>query len=733
MRNTLIVVVSFIAIAIYIVLMQSCGGGGSSRSTHMTSLEQQSSGQQDNEPPASDTENPPDNQPGNGDSQTGGDGGNEGPSGHEVDPNGENATIIKYYDGEEYPPPLEIRDNVYYQVRYNWDKEVKEGDFSLIPELNCGEECVGEFQLEVTDNWKTYAGLQVVRIAIKANDVNNVGNLSLLLACNNADYVPLWVEPGDIFPLEDYHTSLVGNDTIAADGGMWIRTSNYNNLYWVEYKPGNFAGLNGYECGWSGSGIVAYAYFLKESYYCPEQQWTRYTNIEGYREYAEVPPIAFVLSDIYTPEMFGGRQNPRLDNCFAALDSGDLEGYYIQPSLTASKSISRTEEDDYTWDELTPEDKVEDYPPAAATPACALTTDNFTLWPINSDWTVDEDSADYYEVYESCSAQPDLEGNYDVELEINANDAPEWIGSWLVVNYPADFEFDYQEVGTFFGDENERFGAALTGICEYMEAGVVRMNYETNGGCDGSGWIETLHFKYNPNRRGGGGDDLIGGNNGGDGGKMTSIYRLTRRFAAQFNIPRDASQYFQGTTMDSRYTEVYKAHYQFREVNGGDYNNDTRINITDITPIARYYNQYLTVPNNYEQPITYVDGDMSNRITIGDITPISLNYGFWNRGIYVQLYQTLSGNQFYEDDTERVFLRSSPYIYYTGSDPLVHPMYDVLCGENGSYIARHSFNELQNGNWDYAHRYLHHGEKYIYYVVSDDQQGYTFNWTIRNP
>ena len=76
-------------------------------------------------------------------------------------------------------------------------------------------------------------------------------------------------------------------------------------------------------------------------------------------------------------------------------------------------------------------------------------------------------------------------------------------------------------------------------------------------------------------------------------------------------------------------------------------------------------------------------------------------------------------------------MRVPPNIYLTSPNPLVHPMYSVLQGENASYIGRHYLSELQNGNWDYAHRYLHHGEKYIWFIVSSDQLGWTFPWTPR--
>jgi len=735
MRYVAVALVSVFAVVVLLVLLQACGSGGGSKAP-MPRLAEQASSQADSDSPSSpETE---ESVPEEADS-----GSNESTEQEEESaspdygllPIDEEYTIYTFYDGEEYPPPDEIRHLVYYQTRYNWDKEASAGEFRLFPELNCGEECIERLELEITDPWKTFAGLPVVRVEIKAVNAVNLGCINMLLAGEPGEYIPLWVEPGDIFPLEHPYTYIIGHDTIAADGGMGIQITNFDNTFDVEYRPGHFRSKNGYECGWDGSGTLAYAYFLKDDWWREQEiLWARHTCIEGYRDMAEIPPIAFVLSDVYTPEMFGGEDNLRLQRCFEVLDSGGLEELYIRSDSSVSKAASLTEEGDYTWDELTPEDKAELYPPAHETPVCALTTQSFTLWPINADWTADSDAAQYYDAAESCSAEPDPYGYYDIELEINADDAPEWIGSWLVVRYPAAYEFDYQEIGTFFGDEAERIGTALTGIYEHLEAGVVRVHYEENGGSSGSGWIETLHFKYNPGfgGEGLGGDGQNGGLDGGMGGKTTSIYKVIRRFADQFDIYEDRDEYFSGITFDNYYTEIYDVWYDFREVNGGDYNNDTRINIADITPIAMFYGQRLAIPPDFEDPVIYVDGDLSNRITVGDIAPIAMNFGFWNRGIYVQLFENSCGDLFYESGSLKIFPRTSPYIYLTSPDPWVHPKYHVLLGENAEYIGRHYLSTLRNGYWDYAHRYLQYGQKDNKWIVSGDQLGWRFQWTLRN-
>lgn len=719
-----------------LVLWSSCGSGGGSRS--LSSIIATTSGEQNTSdappaPPEDEEVTPPAEQPPAEDSAGDETNSDEPQLPGYLDPEElENAINYTLYEGEEYPPPLEIRDFVYWQVRYNWDKEAAAGDFHLYPELNCGEECVERLELEVTDPWKTFAGRDVVRVAVTAVNVNDLAHINFLLLGEDAKYIPLWAEPGDIFTLEQRALHMNAHDhPIAADGGMWIGICNWEYAEEVEYRPGFCALLNGYEQGWDGSGILAYAYFLKEPWWWEQEvAWTRDTGIEGYRNMAVIPPIALELSDVYIPEMFGGAENQRLARSLEAYYRGGLEDLYLNPYRATAKTASLTEEGDYLWDDLTPEDKAQQYPPAQQTPACALTTQSFAVWPILGDWSADTGSAQYYEVDESWSAQPDPESYYDIELVVDAVDAPEWISSWLVVRYPADYIFDHQEIGTFFGDEEDRIGAALTGIYQHLEAGVARINYDQNGGCDGSGWIETLHFKYNPERGGGGGggDKFSGGAGGGLGGKSASIYKVYRRFADQFNIYRHEYQFFFGTTKDNYYTEIYRMWYDFREVNGGDYNNDARINIADVTPIARYYNRQLTNPPNYEDPVTYVDGDLSTRVDIGDITPIARNFGFWNCGIYVQLFQM----DIYEPGSLKTRSRVPPNVYYTNPNPWVHPMWHVLLGEDASFIGRHYLSMLQNGNWDYAHRYLQNGLQNNKWIVSGDQLGWTFQWVIRN-
>gem|GEM_PF-4119282 len=655
-------------------------------------------------------------------------------------PEDEPITEIKLWTGEEYPPPPEIGD-VMYQVRYNDEKMVEKDDFLFLPELNMGEEDVESFDIEVTDPWKTFQGKDIVRVAVKAVNAQDLGTVRFYLFGEPWRYIPLWAEPGDpeVFPLEDYHTFVEAGDTVAGDGAMGIAVGNYSYLvarpFKFDDKPGGgFYYESGAGKGFYGSGAVAYAYFLKADYFWDYlNTYTRYTSIEGMRDHANVPAVAFVLSDVYAPEMFGGRDNEGLCFYYELLDNGTLESSFGGIFLE-NKSASTTEEGDYLWEEVTPQEKAQNYPAGQCVPLNAIQTAHFTLWPINADWTADTASLTYYAASESCSAYPDENGYYDATLEISAVDAPEWTGSWVTVNYPAEFIFDYQEIGDFFVEEADRIGAALTGIYEFMEAGVVRVHYDVNGGGSGSGWIETLHFKWLGEGLGGGN---AGGNSGGPGGsvgpsgggKSASIYQVVRRFADQFAIYNHESATFSGTTLDDYFVTIRQKWYDFREENGGDYNNDTYFNIHDITPIARYYGQHLQVPNDFESPVTYVDGNLSNVIDIGDVTPLSWYFGFETWGIYVELYQVL-GDRLYEPGSTRTRPRQEPYIYFTSPHPWVHPRWHVQMAENAAYIGRHYLCELTDGYWDYAHRYLNRWSKSGKYVVSNDQQGWSFRWTV---
>lgn len=269
---------------------------------------------------------------------------------------------------------------------------------------------------------------------------------------------------------------------------------------------------------------------------------------------------------------------------------------------------------------------------------------------------------------------------------------------------------------------------------KHTEAGVVRVHYDVNGGTSGSGWIETLHFKWagtGGSGAGGSGGGLSGSLGPPGGNNQASIYKVVRRFADQFNIDDHESRTFSGTTRDGYFVTIRQKWYDFREENGGDYNNDTYFNIHDITPIALYYGQHLAVPNDFEDPVTYVDGNLSNVIDIGDITPLAWYFGFQTTGIYLQLYEHI-GDLFHEPGSTKVYPREEPNIYFTSTHPFVHPMWHMRAGENATFISRHYLSELDSeyDNWDYAHRYLNWWTKGGKYIVSNDQRGWSFRWTV---
>jgi len=194
MRYNAIGIISALAVVVLLVLLQACGSGGGDKAPMPRLAEQASSLPDSDEPPASEVEEPVPEEPDTGCDEPAEQEGGYTPPGVMIDPLdlGE-VTVIKFYDGEEYPPPDDIIDFVYFQKRYNWDKEAVAGDFHLFPELNRGEECIERLELEVTDPWKTFAGRDVVRVEIKAVNAVNLGGISMLLVGEPWKYVPLWV------------------------------------------------------------------------------------------------------------------------------------------------------------------------------------------------------------------------------------------------------------------------------------------------------------------------------------------------------------------------------------------------------------------------------------------------------------------------------------------------------------------------------------------------------------
>jgi len=76
--------------------------------------------------------------------------------------------------------------------------------------------------------------------------------------------------------------------------------------------------------------------------------------------------------------------------------------------------------------------------------------------------------------------------------------------------------------------------------------------------------------------------------------------------------------------------------------NLGDYSQDGRVGIEDITPLATCYGQ--TVPEGDDNCIqAVIDGDGSGVIDMGDMTPISMNYGVSCAGYIVSQGSTVDG------------------------------------------------------------------------------------------
>jgi len=64
---------------------------------------------------------------------------------------------------------------------------------------------------------------------------------------------------------------------------------------------------------------------------------------------------------------------------------------------------------------------------------------------------------------------------------------------------------------------------------------------------------------------------------------------------------------------------------QWSYLNTGDYNLDSLVNVSDITPIGVHYNKSTASPD-WEESAQFADGNRDGMITVADITPIGQNY-----------------------------------------------------------------------------------------------------------
>ncbi len=96
---------------------------------------------------------------------------------------------------------------------------------------------------------------------------------------------------------------------------------------------------------------------------------------------------------------------------------------------------------------------------------------------------------------------------------------------------------------------------------------------------------------------------------------------------------------------DDRYQITW--HYR----NAGDYDQDGKVAISDVTPLAVHFGEKVGEDDN--SICAVIDGDNDGRVHIGDITPIAINYGADVAGYIIQTSDSLGGTF---DDLDEVYL-----------------------------------------------------------------------------
>ncbi|MCD6282334.1 hypothetical protein J7J84_01835 [bacterium] len=242
-----------------------------------------------------------------------------------------------------------------YMPEWAMDKAVEKEDFALLPQVGYGEEFVESFDFEITHDWAVYEGKEVVRLEVKAFGCNELPFIHILMAVRPLTWTPLFAEPGDIFPLDNYYSYMSALDHLG--DGYLVMTGNLTNspVFDEGPQPGS---------KFTGSGTLVYLYFIDEPNDpdC-DDGFTDIGPMKG-RLKSWIPTAALELSEVYTYEMFGGDDNPHI---------GDTSPGTGTSFSRCDKQVSEEPAGWLDWFELTPEEKLQGYPPASGASSLPLT------------------------------------------------------------------------------------------------------------------------------------------------------------------------------------------------------------------------------------------------------------------------------------------------------------------------------------------------------------------------
>jgi len=227
--------------------------------------------------------------------------------------------------------------------------------------------------------------------------------------------------------------------------------------------------------------------------------------------------------------------------------------------------------------------------------ACSTSNQSNALTP---DWT-----------HESFSVRTDSgTGTFTPELKVDeqatgatvtitAKDAADLSAAYVTLLYNTErYTPQSVEVGDFMGREGEYISLALTNRWQEVPVGIAQIPSTGVGPRNGTGVLAVVHFVAEPFR----GARSVSSKS--PGGASNAITDLT--------ITANTS-----TTADLRWTER----------NTGDYDNNSLVNLSDLTPIAQLFGQQLASAPDQDW-LRLVDGDHNGLVNLSDITPIAQNF-----------------------------------------------------------------------------------------------------------
>ncbi|MBN2082571.1 redoxin domain-containing protein [bacterium] len=202
----------------------------------------------------------------------------------------------------------------------------------------------------------------------------------------------------------------------------------------------------------------------------------------------------------------------------------------------------------------------------------------------------------------------------EVTVTVNATNAENLAGAYFHLHYdPALFTPKDVEFGDLLGDEVVTL--ALTEISEIVPVGVMQIA-ALNEPVSGSGEIATVTFARTP---------------------FTGVRSVSQSPQGSGNTVDDLTIVAQSdTTATLRWTEK----------NAGDYNNDSLVGVSDLTPIGINFGKQVSASND-PLKVGLCDGNKDDYITVGDITTIGQNFGNMLSGY--KLYKDADGSNPYSD------------------------------------------------------------------------------------